>query len=95
MSVCVCVCMCVRSQDLTNKIVALGDACQEVIQSSEQGVLNTILGLALLFGNFMNYGASQGLAAGFPIEYLLKLKECRSPINKGFTLVHSLARYVY
>jgi hypothetical protein len=46
-------------QDLNAAIITLNNACSEVIASSEGGVLNLILGLALLFGNLMNHGASQ------------------------------------
>ena len=50
-------------------------ACQEVRECSQ---LTEILRVALAVGNFLNAGNSNGCAAGFQVDSLLKLKDVKS-----------------
>ncbi|KAF5831806.1 formin homology 2 domain-containing protein [Dunaliella salina] len=78
-------------QGLMQNIGTLVAACSEVTESK---LLLLILKIALEAGNFLNSGATQGLAMGFQLDYLLKLKDVRSTKDKGVTLIHFMARAV-
>ncbi|GAB4820268.1 hypothetical protein N2152v2_007314 [Parachlorella kessleri] len=67
----------------------LSQACQEVRECSQ---LTEVLRVALAVGNFLNAGNSNGCAAGFQVDSLLKLKDVKS--TRSSTLLHFLAREV-
>ncbi|XP_041845585.1 protein diaphanous homolog 1-like isoform X2 [Melanotaenia boesemani] len=68
-------------------VVSVTAACEE-LQKSE--TFSKLLQIILLVGNYMNAGSRNGMAFGFTISYLCKLRDTKSADLKQ-TLLHFLA----
>ncbi|KAG5262306.1 hypothetical protein AALO_G00273730 [Alosa alosa] len=74
------------------KLEVLQRVCSNLQKGS--GVMK-ILGLVLVFGNYMNGGnRSRGQADGFTLDILPKLKDVKTSDNKGSLLSYIVAYYV-
>ncbi|XP_028271257.1 protein diaphanous homolog 1 isoform X4 [Parambassis ranga] len=68
-------------------VVSVTAACEELIKSE---TFSKLLQIILLVGNYMNAGSRNGMAFGFSISYLCKLRDTKSADLKQ-TLLHFLA----
>ena len=56
-------------------------------------LLEAVLIIALKIGNFLNAASNQGLAIGFTLETLPRLKDTKAAKDKSVTMMHVIARW--